>query len=410
MTDNSTEQLDNEKEEVRPEEVPAEEELTDAAADEILSEEPPTELNTVEQPKKKKYGWVGYVLLLAVIALGVFLMFKVVYAMGDDVKSFDQVILASDWRFAVITVAVLLAIFGCMWFQYVVILKTTTGKCHFRAGLKVAFVGKFYDNVTPFATGGQPMQIYYLNKKGLNGGTSSAVIMIKYFAWMFCWLLLSLILMASFTGVLETQTQSIKLLLLIGGWIGLVVNMCIPVLVILFVVLPKFSRSLVKAVVGIGTKLKIIKHPRRALYKVAKIVHDFRTSFKIMSRHPLNFILLILLCFVEIFLTFAFPYFVMKMFSGLTDADGIGVMFTVMALNIYATMSSSVVPTPGNSGVIEGVFTAAFTALAGSVLLWTVFVWRFGVYYVYIVIGIFMTVYDFIKKIVINKKKKPEKL
>ena len=61
-----------------------------------------------------------------------------------------------------------------------------TGKCHFRAGMKVAFIGKFYDNVTPFATGGQPMQIYYLNKKGLTGGTSSAVIMIKYFAWMFC--------------------------------------------------------------------------------------------------------------------------------------------------------------------------------------------------------------------------------
>ena len=116
--------------------------------------------------------------------------------------------------------------------------------------------------------------------------------------------------------------------------------------------------------------------------------------------------MLILLCFVEIFLTFAFPYFIMKMFAGLTDADGITVMFTVMALNIYATMSSSVVPTPGSSGVIEGVLTAAFSTLAGGVLIWTMFAWRFGVYYVYIVIGIFITAFDFVRKLIRNKKQK----
>ncbi len=153
-------------------------------------------MHEVEPPKKKKFGWVAPVLLLAAIALGIFMMFKVVYEMGDDVKSFDEVIAASDWRFAVVTLAVLTAIFLAMWLEYVVILKTTTGKCHFRAGMKVAFIGKFYDNVTPFATGGQPMQIYYLNKKGLTGGTSSAVIMIKYFAWMFCWIIISLSFMA----------------------------------------------------------------------------------------------------------------------------------------------------------------------------------------------------------------------
>lgn len=372
-----------------------------------IPEEVSTEnMHEVEPPKKKKFGWVAPVLLLAAIALGIFMMFKVVYEMGDDVKSFDEVIAASDWRFAVVTLAVLTAIFLAMWLEYVVILKTTTGKCHFRAGMKVAFIGKFYDNVTPFATGGQPMQIYYLNKKGLTGGTSSAVIMIKYFAWMFCWILISLSFMAAYSGILASQDHSIKLLLLIGGWIGLVVNMFIPVLVILFVVLPKFSRALVKGIIGLGCKVKIVKNPMRALYKVEKIVHDFRSAFTIMSRRPFKFIMLILLCFVEIFLTFAFPYFIMKMFAGLTDADGITVMFTVMALNIYATMSSSVVPTPGSSGVIEGVLTAAFSTLAGGVLIWTMFAWRFGVYYVYIVIGIFITAFDFVRKLIRNKKQK----
>ena len=94
------------------------------------------------------------------------------------------------------------------------------------------------------------------------------------------------------------------------------------------------------------------------------------------------------------------------MFSGLTSADGISVMLTVMALNVYATLSASVVPTPGNSGAIEGLVTAAFSVIAGNVLLWTVFTWRFGIYYVYILIGICITVFEFIRKLVRTRKKK----
>ena len=140
--------------------------------------------------------------------------------------------------------------------------------------------------------------------------------------------------------------------------------------------------------------------------RVQKIVGDFRNSFKIMSRSPLKFIILILLCLTEIFLTYAFPYFIMKMFSGLDGGAGASVMFSVIALNFYATMSASIVPTPGNSGAIEGLVTAAFSSIAGSVLLWTVFGWRFGVYYIFIIIGLIITIVDFIRNLINKKRKK----
>lgn len=369
-------------------------------------------LNTVPQPKKKKYGWIGYIILLAAIALGIYLMFKVVYDMGDDIKAFDEVIKASDWKFAVITIAVVLIIFICQSLQYSVIMKTTTGKFHIGAGVKVAFVGKFYDNVTPFATGGQPMQIYYLNKKGLNGGTASAVVMIKYFVWMLTWIIICMLFMACCTGVLREHVPSStsRLYMLIMGWVGLAVNTALPLLVILFVALPKFSKALVRALIIVGHKLKIVKRPGKAYYKIAKIVHDFRASFRIMSKNPIGFIALILLCGVEILLTFSFPYYVMKMFAGLTPADGMDILIEVTAINIYAAMSVCIVPTPGNAGAIEVVVTAAFASVANSVLLWTVFAWRFGTFYIYIIIGLVMTVYDFINKLVKSRKnKKAEK-
>lgn len=360
----------------------------------------------IDQPKKKKYAWVGTLVLFAVIALGIFLMFRIVYSMGKDIKSFDEVLAASDVKFALISLAILITIFICMWLQYAVILKATTKKWHLVPSLKVAFLGKFYDNITPFASGGQPMQIYYLNKKGFRGGISSAVIMIKYFAWMFCWLVLSSVIMSSCIHALDGQEYSSRLYMLIMGWIGLFANMFVPILIVLFVTLPKFSRLLVGGIITIGHKLHIVKNTTKTLYKVEKIVHDFRASFAIMSKRPMYFIGILILCTLEVFLTFSFPYFIMKMFAGLAPTDGISVLFSVLALNIYATMSVSIIPTPGNSGAIEGVVTAAFAMAAGSVLLWTVFVWRFVVYYVYIIIGIIMTLCDFIRRVIKNRKDK----
>ena len=85
-------------------------------------------------------------------------------------------------------------------------------------------------------------------------------------------------------------------------------------------------------------------------------------------------------------------------------------MISVMALNVYSAQSVTVIPTPGNSGAMEVVVTKSFAAVASAaVLSWSVLVWRFAVYYIYIIIGIGLTVFEFIRKIVrANRKKKAE--
>ena len=109
------------------------EELNEQPNTEPEETAPVTAEETAPHPMKKgKYGWVGYILLLAVIALGVYLIFHVVAGMGDDVKSFDEVIKASDWRFALVSLAVLVAVFVCLWFEYAVVMKTTTGRFRLR--------------------------------------------------------------------------------------------------------------------------------------------------------------------------------------------------------------------------------------------------------------------------------------
>jgi len=363
------------------------------------------ENRTIEPPKKRKYGWVGYVFLGAVIAIGIWLIFKIVGDAGDA-KSLGEALAGGNWIFGLISIGVLLIILFSEWMKYSIIMRTTTGKFNLRSSLKVGLLGKFYDNVTPFAVGGQPMQIYYLHKKGFSGGVSSAVVLIKYFAQMFCYTVISLIIMACNTGVLDRIDSTWQTIITVGAWIGLVVNMFLPLMIVTFAIVPKFARWLASAVVGLGAKIRIVKDKQATMAKAEKVVSDFRTGFKIMSRKPLNLIALVLFCLAEVILTFSLPYFIMRAYSALPAEGGFTLYMTVVALNVYCTQAVAVIPTPGNSGAIEGVLASAYKAIAITSLSWALFTWRFAIYYIYIVIGMGLIIYELIRKIYRARKAK----
>ncbi|MCM1043044.1 MAG: flippase-like domain-containing protein [Corallococcus sp.] len=362
----------------------------------------------IAAPKKKKHGWIGTLFLFVIIGVGIWLMVEMASKMDEDgIKSFDKVIADADWVFALITLGVLLVIIITDSLKYSIVMKTIDGKYRLKTSIKTGLLGKYYDGITPFSTGGQPMQIYYLHKKGLSGGKASAVVFIKFFANMFAWLIVSSLCMIVNSGVLGRYNTGIGTdVLKIGGWIGWAGNAILPIFIIMFVLIPKFSYKLASGVIWLGWKLRIVKDKEKTLKKAFGVVNDFRSSFAIMSKHPFRFFTLFLCCFIEVAALFAFPYFVLRMFSGLKAADGINVLFDVMTLNVYANFSVAIIPTPGNSGFLENMMTIAFSGISGNVLFWFVLVWRFLTYYMYILIGIGITVFELIRNFVRAKRAK----
>ncbi|MDE6691218.1 MAG: flippase-like domain-containing protein, partial [Clostridia bacterium] len=234
-----------------------------------------------------------------------------------------------------------------------------------------------------------------LSTKGVSGGNSSAIVMLRYFSSIICWITLggAYMIAGACTDVLGGVDKGASLLK-ITGWIGIAVNLIVPAFIVLFLVLPKLMQKLTVGVVKIGYKLKIVKDIEKTTVRATKVVSDFKNSFKLMAKSPVKLILLILVCFTESAITFAMPYFVMKAFNCPVDS----MAFTIMSLNVYATFGVSFIPTPGNSGVVEGLGALAFSQAAGNTLAWSVLAWRLVVFYVYIIIGLFITVYDIIAK------------
>lgn len=386
-------------------------EIRDGAAEVKIAANSSPEEAEKQKKKEKAKKIASNVFLVLSIALGIGSMFLIVKDMPSN-KSAAEVFSNIDPLFAVLFVVLILVIMGADTAKYFIINKTVLGKCRPREAFKTNYLGKYYDAVTPFGTGGQPMQVYYLTSKGISGGNATAIAMIKYYASVLVWVIIGAGLMiagtatgvfglavanASECGISEAGVKTLQ----ITGWIGIGINLIIPLFVTLFLLLPKAMHKLTAGVVHVGKKMKIVKNEEKTCAKALKIVDDFKTSFKLMATTPLNLIALILMCIIEVAGVFFVPFFVMKAFSCEVDAY----LLPVLALNAFATFGASFVPTPGNSGVLEGMGAIAFALFAGGAVAWSVLIWRFGVYYIYIVIGIIMTLRDIIKKNIRKRKK-----
>ncbi|MDE7300921.1 MAG: flippase-like domain-containing protein [Clostridia bacterium] len=383
-------------------------EIRDGAAEANMTANAASPEELERQRKNKKIKKIILnIFLVASIALGIGSMFLIVKDLPSN-KSAAEVFSDIDPLFAVLFVVLIIVIMAADTAKYAIINKTVLGKCRPREAFKTNYLGKYYDAVTPFGTGGQPMQIYYLTSKGISGGNATAIPMIKYYSSVVVWIIIGagLMIAGTVTGVFDLVPQSgaseagVKLLK-VTGWVGIGINLIIPLFVTLFLLLPKVMHKLTAGVVHIGKKMKIVKDEEKTCAKALKVVDDFKVSFKTMATTPLNLIALILVTVIEVTGVFAVPFFVMKAFSCEVDA----LLLPVLALNAFATFGASFIPTPGNSGALESIGAVAFSLVAGGAVAWSVLIWRFGTYYVYIIIGIIMTFRDIIKKNLRKRKR-----
>lgn len=354
------------------------------------------------QPKKKT-RWISLVVLLASIAIGVVLVVGMSSEMGDSQKGFVDTFSVVSAQNALFTIAALAAILLLDVGKFLVIINATTKKFRPSVSAKVSLWGRYYDNITPSASGGQPAQIIYLHGKGFSAGLATAVVFIKYFVNTLVWVAVGGIAMATNTSVLQNVSNGN--LLKIAGWVGWTINMLLPLAILSFVLTPKLATKLARGLINLGYKMKIIKDREKMLQKALNAVQDFRSSFIIISKRPLHLALLILICAAEIFLSFGFPYFIIRMFNGYSvEQLNFATFYSVMGLNAYANFGASLIPTPGGSGAIEGLLTVAFSGMAGDTLMWVTFTYRFAVFYIYILIGLGITIFNFVRGVVRARK------
>ncbi len=364
----------------------------------------------IDIKKRKRSNRWGFIITVILFACVVYALWTLsgVLREGDNATFFD-LMERVNWIYILIALAAMLFMMACDVCKMHILTRSNGIKLSLLGDMKLGLTGKYYCAITPTSTGGQPMQIYYLYKKGASGATSSSVSLMNYAVQMFASAIVSAIIMGSCVGYLSAVGNiAVEKTLLISGWIGFCINACAPVFMCVIIFKPAFLKWLINLCLILLSKLHILKKIEEKRAKSYKWVDDFAACSKYLIKHPAKFFELFFLSCVEPVCVGVFPYLVLMAFCEGTGSitNSPELFFTVMALATYSTYAVVYIPTPGNSGAVETLLMLAFASISGEVMFWVALCSRFFNYYVYILCGLVMNGGELVINIYKRKKAK----
>lgn len=289
------------------------------------------------------------------------------------------------------------SILGLLFFYYIFdalrlyfVLKTLKAQISFWNVYKLVFINIFISNITPLATGGGFAQVYFLQKKGIPLGKSSAAVIIRT--------LLSATMLFLSVPLIVFRNQSM-LNLLPGNYIFFYLAVFLVLYIFIFYLLIFKVRLIMKIIYKFFYFLKS-KHllTKKRFRKIIKYIFEhlelFSEDLAFFIQGKKIFVFLSFF-FTVIFLLaeFSFSYLIIK---------GLGYnsisFLQILTLQILVVFIMYFAPTPGAAGIAEGGYSLLFARFVEKNDIFPLlFYWRFFSKYIGIFIGVFVFFYLIIR-------------
>lgn len=250
---------------------------------------------------------------------------------------------------------------------------------------KIAMMGFYYNLVTPFASGSQPMQIYTLNKYGISLSKSSAIVtnktvLFQSIVTIYCGVVIFLNM-----ELLKRELHSILLLMIMG----MIMNIVSLLVCILLALSPNTIKFIVKKIFNLLSKLNIFKTLNEKLNIINKFIDEYSYSINLFIKNKKALFISILLTIVQLTVFFSVSYCIYRAFN----LNKLTYVY-ILSLQVFLYISISPIPTPGNVGANEIAFFTIFAnVFPKSIIGYCVFLYSIFVYYFLVIVGGLFTVH-----------------
>lgn len=242
-------------------------------------------------------------------------------------------------------------------------------------------VVQFFNGVTPFSTGGQPMEAYMLKQQGVRYSKGVNIILQTFIFYQTALVIYGLLaVLFNYSFNLFDKVPILRKLILIG----FLINTLVVVFLFIIAFAKRLNRFLMDKVIRVLAKLRIIKNKEEMLNKMNERLEVFHECASHLKNHKSLFIKGVVLNFLSLTFFYIIPLFLA--FS-MDDYTSLNIM-TAIVSSAYVLIIGSFVPIPGASGGIEYGFLAFFgNFISGSNLSAMLLVWRFITYYLGMIMG-----------------------
>ena len=256
-------------------------------------------------------------------------------------------------------------------------------KYTFKKSYRMLLITKFFNGITPFSTGGQPMQILMLRKDGIRITKATNIIVQNFIIYQ-----AALVTLGAFAVVYNHFNQTFESIPLLRHLVtvGFIMNTLVMLGLIIISFSNRFNHFLVRTGIKILNKFHLVKDKEKTLAKWEERVDDFYQGTEYLKNNPLLCFRTFIYNLVYLCLIYVMPFFVILALNN-GPIDGVTPIKAITS-SAYVLIMGSFVPIPGASGGIEfGYFKFFGNFITGPLLKASLLIWRTISYYVPMIIG-----------------------
>ena len=270
------------------------------------------------------------------------------------------------------------------------ILKSFNSNISLFKSFKYTLIGFFFSSITPGATGGQPMEIYYLSKEKIPVSHSTLALLLQLCGFHISGVMLGIIGIIVNPNILDSSL----IYFFIAGTLLNTIPISITIIGIFF---PKLFLKLIKIITRLISHFKN-KTANKIIQKINKELEIYQESSNFIKNSKKTVYEAIFLAFLQALVYYIVPYFIYKSF-GLTGKTIID--FILIQSILHSTVCS--MPLPGSVGVSETIYLLIYgLAYPSNLLQSSLLVNRFISFYLFVIISLIVYI---INKINSDNKK-----
>lgn len=303
------------------------------------------------------------------------------YILKDNLSDSIKLLLNANYGLLVICFLVYIIYFLLESFVMKKLIDQYNKKYTFKNAARLNIYTKFFNGITPFGTGGQPLQVYELHREGLPISKGTIFIVENFIVYQSSVLIITLLgLITNFFLKFIYISTFLTILLCIG----LVINFSLIVVVFLMSLSKSTNKKIVLFIVKLLHKIKLVKNVEEKSKRLEEICMEYYDAYQLLMKNKLRLAKLIGCEIVTLAVWFMLPYFIFLALGWPIDLN----MFITIFITSFVTTVGSFVPIPGGSGGIEYAFIGFFTYFTDkSYVASAVIIWRFINYYLPMVLG-----------------------
>ena len=269
------------------------------------------------------------------------------YSLGELMKAVGSVHL-----FYLITgIALMFFYAGCQALNFYMIMHRLRQPASYKNCIDYTYIGNYFGAITPGACGGQPAQMYYMNKDKIHVDISAITIFFMVFVSQIVIILMGGVFAVLRYYILAKSAHWFLYLLFAGAFFMLFLTAVLSALMFSRVIIP----FLIDLALKLGIKLHLFKQPKEIKEKLDILIISYREKSRLIIKNPDLFLKVFVVSLFQ-WIAYCLVTYLVYLSFGYRKND----CLDLMAGQSFINIAVAAVPLPGSVGIAEKAYLNVF--------------------------------------------------